>query len=388
MWDIPLSDLDYGEEEIDAVSRVLRSRWLTMGERVKDFEQLVCDTFGVKEAVMVSSGTTALHLALQTIDCSPVHEVIVPALSFVATANVVLYCGATPIFADIVSLDVPTISPESIEAHITEHTHAVIVMHYAGYECRMNEIREVIQDAEKKYGKKIYVIEDAAHAIGGKTADDEWLGSLGDIGCYSFFSNKNLATGEGGMLVTNHSEVAERARLLRSHALTRTTMEHHYLGQTDYDVIDAGYNYRPTEISAALGIVQFNKLLNNNKIRHEITVIYHTNMGDCAHVRLPFSAQLNYGLPACHILPVLFESPETVKAVRHSLHSKKIQTSHHYRPITDFTYYKQRFGDLAASLSLTYEYSSRELTLPLYPGLKPQDVSKICNAVKEVIETT
>lgn len=385
-WKIALTDLAYDETEVQAVTEVLRSRWLTMGPCVAEFEAQVQQAFNVNCAIMVSNGTTALHLALRVIDCSPADEVIVPALTFVATANAVLYCGATPVFADIVSLTEPNISPSAIAGLLSPRTKAVIVVHYAGYSCRMEEIKSVLDEYMQKTGRKIWLIEDAAHSIGGKSGNGEWLGCAGDIGCFSFFSNKNLATGEGGLILTNNPELGGRLRLLRSHSMTRTTLEHHHLGLTDYDVIDLGYNYRPTEITAALAKVQFNKLENNNRLRRELTAYYHKLLKGVRDITLPFADTNTIGQPACHLLPILLTNADTVKIVRRHLHQQRIQTSHHYRPIVDFSYYRRLFGDQSAKVPLTFEYSQRELTLPLHPKLTFDDVEYIVHEIKTALE--
>lgn len=381
-WLITLADLNYDEEEVKAVSGVLRSRWLTMGEEVADFEEQVKKAFSVNDAIMVNSGTAALHLALRAIDCADGDEVILPALTFVATPNAVLYCRSKPVFADITSLLEPNISPQAIEKAISEKTKAVIAVHYAGYSCQLGEIKRLLRDFEKRAGKKIWLIEDSAHAIGGKTTTGEWLGAAGDIGCFSFFSNKNLATGEGGMVVTNNVEVGEKIRSLRSHSMTRSTLEQHYRGISDYDVVDLGYNYRPTEITAALAKAQFKKLGANNQRRRELTAYYHKLLGDVSTLQLPFSQPEKFGQPASHIFPVLFENEATVKGIREYLHQKGIQSSHHYRPVVDFSYYRQLFGDRSANLPLTFEYSRRELTLPLHQRMAEQDVELIVSEIK------
>ncbi|MCX7766930.1 MAG: DegT/DnrJ/EryC1/StrS aminotransferase family protein, partial [Candidatus Sumerlaeia bacterium] len=298
----------------------------------------------------------------------------------------VLYCGATPVFADIHSLTEPNISPSAIARALSPRTRAVIVVHYAGYSCRMAEIKSVLAEYMQKTGRKIWLIEDAAHSIGGKTSNDEWLGCAGDIGCFSFFSNKNLATGEGGLILTNNAELGRRLRLLRSHSMTRTTLEHHQLGLTDYDVTDLGYNYRPTEITAALAKVQFSKLENNNQRRQQITAYYHKLLKGIRDITLPFAEINAPGQSACHLMPILLNNAETVNLVRRHLHQQRIQTSHHYRPIVDFSYYRQLFGDQSAKVPLTVEYSKRELTLPLHPKLTFNDVEFIVNEIKTALE--
>ncbi|HZU87361.1 MAG TPA: DegT/DnrJ/EryC1/StrS family aminotransferase, partial [Anaerolineaceae bacterium] len=215
-WRVPLADLDYGLEEEEAVLGVLRSRWLTMGGVTQEFEAQFARLTGSRHAFAVSNATQALHLACLALGIGPDDEVIVPSLTFVATANAVLYTGAEVRFADILGPDELTIDPASIEQAITPRTKAIIVMHYAGYPCRMREITALAE----KHG--LAVIEDAAHAPGA-SLDGKVLGTWGSLGCFSFFSNKNLSTGEGGMVTTDSDELAEHVRLQRSHGMTSLT---------------------------------------------------------------------------------------------------------------------------------------------------------------------
>jgi dTDP-4-amino-4,6-dideoxygalactose transaminase len=214
----------------------------------------------------VFNATQALHLHI-SLGIGPGDEVIVPSMTFVATANAVCYTGADVRFAEISSLSDLTISPADIVERITPKTKAIMVMHYGGYPCRMNEILAI---AEKHH---LGVIEDAAHAPGA-SLQGRALGSWGDVGCFSFFSNKNLSTGEGGMLVTARDDIAEKVRLLRSHGMTSLTWERHQGHAYSYDVVDLGYNYRIDEIRSALGMVQLNKLDGNNKQRKYLTDLY------------------------------------------------------------------------------------------------------------------
>jgi len=213
MWRIPLFDLDYGEEEESAVLAVLRSKWLTMGEVTQKFEQAFADEIGVRHAVAVANGTVALHLACAAAIIEQGDAVIVPALTFVATAAAVRYVGGVPVFADITGPDDLTISPASIESLITPRTRAIMVMHYGGYMCEMQAIMEIA----RKHG--LLVIEDAAHAPGAEL-DGRKAGAWGLAAGFSFFSNKNLATGEGGMVTTHDDAVAANLRRLRSHGMT------------------------------------------------------------------------------------------------------------------------------------------------------------------------
>ena len=249
MWKIPLCEMSLGQRESEAIQKVLSSGWLTMGEITHEFEQRFAELVGVKHALAVSSCTAALHLANQVLGIGPGDEVICPALTFVATANAIVYVGARPVFADIESFDNFSISAEDIEAKITDKTKAILVVHYAGYPCDMDQITDVA----KRY--QLRIIEDCAHAPGA-SYHGKPCGSIGDLGCFSFFSTKNMTTAEGGMLTTNDEQLAERLRIMRSHGMTSLTLDRHKGHAFSYDVVELGYNYRMDEIRAALGLVQ------------------------------------------------------------------------------------------------------------------------------------
>ncbi|HSA03410.1 MAG TPA: aminotransferase class I/II-fold pyridoxal phosphate-dependent enzyme, partial [Candidatus Paceibacterota bacterium] len=200
-WKIPLADLNYGPEEEEAVARVIRSRWLTMGEQTSRFEEEFRRFTGARHAFALSNCTVALHLACAALEIGPEDEVIVPSLSFVATANAVLYTGAKVRFADIIGPADLTLSPQSVQSLINDRTKAIVVMHYGGYPCQMDEIMQIAR------AKGLRVIEDVAHAPGA-WKNGKHLGTIGDVGCFSFFSNKNLSTGEGGMLITDQDDIA------------------------------------------------------------------------------------------------------------------------------------------------------------------------------------
>lgn len=376
-WRIPLSDIDYGLEEEQAILDVLRSRWLTMGAVTQRFEQAFARFLDVRHAIAVSNATAGLHLACLTLDLKPGDEVILPALTFIATAAAVRYVGATPVFADIQSETDLTISPASIEQKITPRTKAIMVMHYGGYPCDMAAIEEIA----KKYG--LPVIEDAAHAPGAELADRK-MGTWGDIGVFSFFSNKNIVTGEGGMLVTNDNTLAEKMRHLRSHAMTSVTWDRHQGHAWSYDVTDLGYNYRPSEIVSALGLVQLQKLEKNNQRRRELTSHYHQLLAEkCPDVTLPFVA--HRGLSSCHILPILLPSQIERTQFMDGMKSKGIQTSFHYPPIPGFSYYRTS-NPTNDILPLTQLIAKHEVSLPLYPALRPEDVETVVAAVSETLE--
>jgi dTDP-4-amino-4,6-dideoxygalactose transaminase len=376
-WRVPLADLDYGEEEIQAVTEVLQSKWLTMGEVTQRFETEFARMCGAKHAIAVSNATEALHLACLALDIGPGDEVIVPSLSFVATANTVLYCGAKVRFADILSPNELTIDPNGIKQAINENTKAIIVMHYAGFPCRMKEILDVAGEYD------LPIIEDAAHAAGSFWGGKA-LGCLGDIGCFSFFSNKNLSTGEGGMLVCERDDIAEKVRLLRSHGMTSLTYDRHQGHAFSYDVLETGYNYRIDEIRSALGSVQLEKLEKNNKKRGEITQTYWEAFRNNG-IGLPFS-HLKQEQFSYHIFPIMLSSEVNRNEFMIALREVGIQTSIHYRPIHTFTNYKDRYT--GTWLPITDYVGSREVTLPLFPTMTEEQQAYVIENVIEVIKSS
>jgi len=374
-WRVPLADLDYGREEEAAVLAVLQSRWLTMGEVTQEFEVRFAKLTNRKYAFGVSNCTVGLHLACLALGLQPGDEVIVPSLTFVATSNAALYTGAEVCFADIIGSDELTIDPGEIERLIKPNTKAIIVMHYAGYPCRMNEIMAIADY------HKIAVIEDAAHAPGGML-DERALGSWGKIGVFSFFSNKNLSTGEGGMVVTDDDALAERIRLQRSHGMTSLSYDRHKGHAFSYDVVQLGYNYRIDEIHAALGLTQLEKLARNNTRRRELTYAYWKALKPLG-VGLPFS-QTEQGLPSYHIFPMLLPDGVNRQAFMTSLRDEGIQSSIHYPPIHAFQYYRQRYGKI--DLPYTDEVSKREVTLPLYPTMSDAQLGLVIAAVENALK--
>ncbi|HXQ37012.1 MAG TPA: DegT/DnrJ/EryC1/StrS family aminotransferase [Anaerolineales bacterium] len=370
-WRVPLSDIDFDEAESLAVEKVLKSRWLTMGKVTQEFEASFAAHVQSRHAIAVTNATAALHLACLALGLGPGDEVIVPSLTFVATANAVRYVGATPVFADIASYDNLNISPEAITALITTKTRAIIVVHYSGYPCDM----EAILSIAKQNG--LFVIEDAAHAIGSEL-NGRHLGTWGDIGCFSFFSNKNMTTGEGGMMTTDNDELAQKLNRLRSHGMTSLTWDRHKGHAYSYDVIDLGYNYRIDEIRAAIGLVQLSKVERNNERRRLLTQVYHDALQELTpQVDVPFQHHL--GKTSAHIMPVLLPRDTKRQDFIESMKGNGIQTSIHYPPIHTFASYKD---DTVWNLPVTEDVAKREITLPLYPAMSNDDVIIVVSAIR------
>jgi dTDP-4-amino-4,6-dideoxygalactose transaminase len=370
-WRIPLSDIDFDEAESLAVQSVLKSRWLTMGKVTQEFEATFAAHVQAKHAIAVTNATAALHLACLALGLGPGDEVIVPSLTFVATANAVRYVGATPIFADIISSDDLNISPKAVESLVNARTRAIIVVHYAGYTCDMEAILSIAKQ------HNLFVIEDAAHAVGSEL-DGRPLGTWGDVGCFSFFSNKNMTTGEGGMMTTNNDDLAQKLNRLRSHGMTSLTWDRHKGHAYSYDVIDLGYNYRIDEIRAAIGLAQLSKVERNNERRRSLTQIYRDALQELApQVAVPFQSHM--GKTSAHIMPILLPQETKRKEFIDSMKENGIQTSIHYPPIHTFTAYKDT---MSWDLSVTEDVAKREITLPLYPAMSNDDVVVVVSAIQ------
>ena len=372
-WRVPLADVRLGPEEESAVLDVLRSGWLTMGGVTQAFEQEFAAFVGAKHAFAVTNATAALHLACMAVGLGEGDEVIVPSLTFVATANAVRYTGADVVFADIESEDWLCICPRSIEEKINERTRAIVVMHYAGFACDMPEILRVA----KKY--HLAVIEDAAHAVGA-SLDGKPLGTWGDVGCYSFFGNKNMTTAEGGVLVTDDDRLADKVRILRSHGMTTLTWDRHQGHASTYDVVDLGYNYRIDEIRAALGREQLKKLPAGNVRREVLVERYREEFAErLPALGLPFSEKR--GLSSQHIFPVLLPEGADRQSFREALKADGIQTSFHYPPVHHFRIYR-REGE---ELWMTENAARRQVTLPLFPGMTDAQQNLVIESVVKAL---
>ena len=382
-WKYPLSDIDLGKEEEQEVLKVLRSRWLSTGPVTARFERAFSESLGGGYAIAVSNGTAALHLALAGLSLKEGDEIVLPSLTFVATANAILYVGAKPVFADIVGLDDLNISPQEIEKKITKRTKAILVMHYGGYPCDMKSIMGIA----KRYG--LFVIEDAAHAPGAEYQGRK-CGLIGNIGCFSFFSNKNLVTGEGGMVVTHNKELSEKVRRMRSHGMEMLSWDKYRGRLSSYDIEGLGYNYRTTEIQSALGLAQLKKLDRNNRKRKALVEAYRKELQEVKGISIPF---LQFkGHPSYHLFPILVHNKQKALSsilrdrVMEGLRNFKIQTSVHYPPVHLFSLYRKNFGYKKGMLPKTEEVSGREITLPLHPRMDGRDVKWIAKKVKEVIK--
>ncbi len=376
-WRFPLSDIDIGKEEEREIMKVLRTRWLSTGPVTDKFEQAFSEYLGGGYAVAVSNGTAALHLALLALDLRAGDEVILPSLTFAATANSVLYAGAQPVFADISGMEDLNISWREIERKITRKTRAILVMHFGGFPCDMQPILEL---ARRRH---LRVVEDAAHAPGAAYRGKS-CGLIGDIGCFSFFANKNLVTGEGGMVVTRNAESARAIRRMRSHGMSALSWDKFHGRTSSYDIEILGFNYRLTEIQSALGLVQLRKLDRMIEKRKALAEVYRKELHSVNGITLPFMRRR--GVASYHLFPILVDADRRGDLME-GLRSAGIQTSVHFPPIHLFTYYRRRFGLKPGMLPKTEEAARREVTLPLHPRMKTGDARWIASQVREIART-
>ena len=375
-WKIQLFKLNYNELEKKAVSDVLDSGWITMGENIINFEKKFGEMLGKNVMCSaVSSGTAAMHLAFLALDIKQTDEVIIPALTFVSDANCVRLMNAKPVLADCSSEDNWNVSVESIKKVITDNTKAVVVVHYAGYPCDMRPIVDLC----KKRG--IYLIEDCAHAPGA-FINDKAVGTWGDIGCFSFFTNKNLSVGEGGMTSSTNINLGKRLASLRSHGMTSLTLDRHKGRSISYDVNEPGINYRMDEMRAALGLIQLKKLFKANKLRENLTERYRNNFKN-SEIKVPFNQSVfsSNSVSAYHILPILLPPGADRSSVIEHCKKNGIQTSIHYPAFWDFEAYKDKFdkNDTPEALNII----PRELTLPLYPSMTVEEVDEVTCSILE-----
>ncbi len=364
--DISLSIPILGEEEKAALREVIDSGWVSMGPKVQAFEAAFAVLHGRTSAVAVNSCTAALHLILRAFDIGPGDEVLVPSVTFVATVNAVLYVGATPVFLDIEALERPHISLAEAEAKCSPRTKAVIVMHYGGYAVDTRPWREFCD------ARGFRLIEDAAHAPG-----IPGVAKLSDAAAFSFFSNKNMSTAEGGMVLSPDEEALSAIRRLRGHGMTSDTLVRHRGHAYSYDVTMLGYNYRIDELRAAVGLVQLGHLPEWNRKRNMLTQAYRRKLtGAAPSIVVPFDE----GQPtAAHLLPVLLPADCPRQQVMDSLRSAGIQSSIHYPPVHLFSYYRKLYPEIA--LPKSEEFCRRELSLPLHPALEETDVERVVDCL-------
>lgn len=378
---IPFHLPDIGEEEINSVVETLRSGWLTTGLKTKQFESEFADFIGVSQAVALNSCTAALHLALEAVGVTAGDEVIVPTMTFAATAEVVHYCRASPVLVDCTS-DTLNVDVDAIEQAITSKTKAIIPVHFAGQPCEMDRILELARS------RNIKVIEDAAHALPAKY-EGEMVGALGDIACFSFYATKTMTTGEGGMATTENGEWAERMRILSLHGISRDAVNRYTPeGSWYYEICYPGYKYNLTDMASALGIAQLRKCHKFREIRHRYAKFYNEAFKEIPELTIP---HVNEGIEHAWHLYVIQLNLEKLRIGRDQiidlLKERGIGTSVHFIPLHLHPYYRNNnMYSSSKNFSVANQVFTRIISLPIYPKMTDVDVQYVIENVTGLVQ--
>jgi perosamine synthetase len=375
---LPYGRQTVGEADIQAVVDVLRSDWLTTGPKVAEFEEAFAARVAAKHAVSLSSGTAALHAAAFAAGLKPGDEAITTPLTFAATANCILYQGATPVFADVCP-DTLNVDPEQVERKITANTRAILPVDYSGHPADLDAIRQIAS----RLG--LIVIEDACHALGAEYRGRE-VGSIADMTVFSFHPVKHITTGEGGMVTTDNPQFAETLRRFRNHGISSEARQRQSAGQWHYEMVLLGFNYRLPDIVCALGIEQLKRLEPNLARRREIAARYTSAFGEIAGVITPeVRSDAN---PAWHLYPIRLDleklSADRAQIFR-ALRAENIGVNVHYIPVHLHPYYRDRFGYKGGEFPVAEDAYSRLISLPMFHGMSDRDVDDVIAAVRKVV---
>jgi dTDP-4-amino-4,6-dideoxygalactose transaminase len=375
---IPFHKPAIGEEEIRSVVETLRSGWLTTGPKVKIFEAEFANYIGSSHAVAVNSGTAALHLALEAVGIKSGDEVIVPTMTFTATAEVVLYLGARPVLVDCRTDDL-NIDVDRIEAAISNDTRAIIPVHIAGRPCAMDKILAIAQ----RHGLR--VIEDAAHALPA-SHEGKKVGVIGDITCFSFYATKTITTGEGGMATTNNPDWAARMRMMSLHGISHDAWKRYTKeGSWYYEVMYPGFKYKLTDLAAALGIEQLKRCDQFYEARRQIARRYDEAFGNVPAIQIPPHA--DNAQHACHLYVIQLQL-ERLKIGRpafiDALNRHNIGSSVHFIPLHLHPFYRDKFGYSPEHFPSATKVFEQIISLPIYPGMTEANVDDVIKAVLQI----
>ena len=371
MGTIPYGHQWIDEEDIQAVVDVLRSNWLTTGPKVKEVEQDFADYVGTKYAVAVSSGTAALHTAMFALGIGSGDEVIVPPITFVATANAVVFQGGTPVFADV-DAETLLIDPRQVEERITPRTKAVVAVDYGGQPCAYDELRSIA----RRHG--LALVADACHSLGGLYKGRK-VGTLADLTVFSFHPVKHITTGEGGMITTDDPVMAERMRRFRNHGINADHASRAEQGTWYYEMKDLGYNYRITDFQCALGLSQLKKLPVFLERRREIAKMYDREVASLKGVTpLYISPDVVHSY---HLYVIRVKERARMFA---QLREKGIGVNVHYFPVHLQPYYQENFGTSEGLCPVAEKAYNHILSLPLFPQMEDNDVERVVTAIEEV----
>jgi perosamine synthetase len=375
---IPYGKQSIDDSDIEAVVEVLRSDWLTTGPKVKEFERALADFTGTRHAVAVSNGTAALHSAMFALNIGPGDEVIVPAVTFAATANCVIYQGGTPIFADV-HPDTLLIDPADVEEKITARTKAIIAVDYAGQPCDYERLREIAQ----KHG--LMLIADACHALGAQFRNRR-VGSLADITVFSFHPVKIITSGEGGMLTLDSNDMNDRLQRFRNHGINSDFRTRETLGTWHYEMVELGYNYRMTDLQSALGLNQLRKLSQFLNRRHQIASIYDKTFARDDWINPLAVKKEVFHAYHLYVVRVDFESAGISRSdAFQQLRKKGVGVNVHYLPVYLHPYYQNKFGTRAGFCPIAESITRQILSLPIHPEMSEADVESVVRAVRETI---
>ncbi|HEY3928670.1 MAG TPA: DegT/DnrJ/EryC1/StrS family aminotransferase [Candidatus Koribacter sp.] len=375
---IPFHAAAVGEEEVAAVAEAIRSGWLTMGPRTVEFEKQFAEYVGAKHAVAVSSCTAALHLAYDAIGLKAQDEVLVPSITFAATAEAVIYFGATPVIVDV-DRQTLNISVQDLERKITPRTKAIVPVHYAGQPCDMEEIKELAAR------RNLRIIEDAAHAVPASYRGTP-VGAISEVTCFSFYATKTLATGEGGMVTTDNEDIANRVRLMRSHGIGRDAWKRYSAaGSWYYEIVDAGYKYNMTDIQAAMGLVQLRKCDAMRQQRAAISSRYDKAFGTLLFFEIPTLKDDRES--ALHLYPLRLNLETlTIDRARfiEELKQRAIGTSVHFIPLHMHPFYRDNYGYTPHDLPVSAHEYERYFSLPFFPTMTDEQINHVIENVIQV----
>ncbi len=378
-FNVPFFRPSIGDEEIAAVVETLKSGWLTTGPRVRAFEKAFAEYVGARFAVAVGSCTAALHLALEAVGVGPGDEVIVPTMTFASTAEVVLHLGARPVLADCVPGTL-TVDPRDIEAGITGRTRAIVPVHYGGHPCELSAIEEIAHSCGA------VIIEDAAHALPARYGD-RMVGTFGAASCFSFYANKTITTGEGGMVTTCDEEIANRIRMMSLHGISRDAWKRFSAeGSWYYEIFAPGYKFNMTDIQAAIGIQQLSRADELREARAEIARQYDEAFRAIPEIGIP-ETELNVS-HAWHLYVIQIDN-HALRCDRNTfitaLNEAGVGTSVHYTPLHLHPLYRRMFGYRPEDLPNATAAYERIISLPLFPGMEPREVSHVIGAVERTV---
>lgn len=362
------------KEDKKAMIRSLEQRWLTLGPILSSFENEFSKYTTSPYSIGVSTATHALHLSLHALDIGPSDEVIVPTMTFAATADVASYMGAKPILADVDS-DTYNISASNIRKKITKRTKAVIVVHYGGQSCDMDEIEHLCKE------KGLRIIEDCAHSLGSKYKN-KMCGTMGIMGCYSFYPTKIITTGEGGMVVTANKRIATRISSLRTHGMNITPVKRERKRKWKYDILEMGYNYRMDEMRAALGLSQLKRVNTINKKRINIAKKYSRELGKIKGITIPITKDLRNHIFHLYTIKIEKDFPLTRDELFLKLSSKGIGTSVQYTPLHLMTYMKKKLNLKYEEYPVANKLKDQIISLPIFPTMELSQIEYVIETIK------